>query len=449
MIKIFIKFRNFVIKNNLIKEKDKLLLSFSGGPDSTALALLLKKLQKYIDFDLTLFYFNHNLREDSKDEEEAVKSFAQKFGFKLYTKNLHFEDKESNIEERAREIRYSELIKKAKENGFTKIATAHTLDDQIETFLIRLIRGSGSKGLMSIPLIRDNLIIRPLLETRKSEIIQYLKDLGIGYVVDKTNKETKLLRNKVRNILIPLLKKEFNPAIVNILNNEIKILTTNEDFIKENAKKIENKIINNGKLNIMNLKKEHPALINYLIREYLRELRGSLRRITYFHIKTISELKNGQKAFIPGMTLIREYDFVFPYTPKKVKYYEYTIEKIPKTLHIKETNEIFEFKLIQKPEEDFNDNRRAYLDFDKIKFPIKVRKRREGDRYSPFGMKGKTKKIKDMFNDMKIPKSERNLLPVFTDSKGEILWVLNLRINDKFRLSPETKRILLIEKIQL
>ncbi len=446
MIKIFIKFRNFVNKNKLIEKGDKVLLSFSGGPDSTALALLLKKLQKYIDFEITLFYFNHNLRDDSEEEERIVKDFAKRFEFKLFTKDLNFDNRESNIEERAREIRYKELIKKAKEKGFTKIATAHTLDDQIETFLIRLIRGSGSKGLMAIPLIRDNIIVRPLLEIRKREILEYLKALGIGYVEDKTNRKTKLLRNKVRNILIPLLEKSFNPAIVNILNNEIKILKTNESYIEENALKIKDEIIRGEKLNIKLLKKEHPAIINFLIREYIKDLRGSLRRITYSHIRAISELKNGQKAFIPDITLIREYDFILPYIPQKIKYYEYSIDKIPFKLHLNEIKKDFELKIVEKIK-DFDDWKRAHLDYDKIKFPIRIRKRREGDRYSPLGMGGKSKKIKDIFNDMKIPKRERDLMPIFTDTEGEILWVLGLRINEKFKVDSKTKRILLIEKL--
>ncbi len=446
MIKIFIKFRNFVNKNKLIEKGDKVLLSFSGGPDSTALALLLKKLQKYIDFEITLFYFNHNLRDDSEEEERIVKDFAKRFEFKLFTKDLNFDNRESNIEERAREIRYKELIKKAKEKGFTKIATAHTLDDQIETFLIRLIRGSGSKGLMAIPLIRDNIIVRPLLEIRKKEILEYLKALGISYVEDKTNRETKLLRNKVRNILIPLLEKSFNPAIVNILNNEIKILKTNESYIEENALKIKDEIIRGEKLNIKLLKKEHPAIINFLIREYIKDLRGSLRRITYSHITSISELKNGQKAFIPDITLIREYDFILPYIPQKIKYYEYLIDKIPFKLYINEIKKVFELKIVEKIK-DFDDWKRAHLDYDKIKFPIRIRKRREGDRYSPLGMGGKSKKIKDIFNDMKIPKRERDLMPVFTDAEGEILWVLGLRINEKFKVDSKTKRILIIERL--
>ncbi len=446
MIKIFIKFRNFVTKNKLIENGDKVLLSFSGGPDSTALALLLRKLQKYIDFEITLFYFNHNLRDDSEEEERIVREFAKRFDFELFIKKLNFANRESNIEERAREIRYKELLKKVNEKGFTKIATAHTLDDQIETFLIRLIRGSGSKGLMAIPLIRDNVIVRPLLEIRKREILEYLKALGIGYVEDKTNRETKLLRNKVRNILIPLLEESFNPAIVKILNNEIKILTTNESYIEENACKIKDKIIRGEKLNIKLLKKEHPAIINFLIREYIKDLRGSLRRITYSHIRAISELKNGQKAFIPAITLIREYDFILPYVPNKIKYYEYSVDKIPFKLHINEIKKGFELRIVEQ-NKDFDDRKRAHLDYDKIKFPIKIRKRKEGDRYFPLGMGGKSKKIKDIFNDMKIPKRERDLMPVFTDSEGEILWVLGLRINDKFKVDSKTKRILLIEKL--
>ncbi len=447
MIKIFLKFRNFVISNKLIEEGDSILLSFSGGPDSTALALLLKKLQKYINFELSLFYLNHGLRDDSDEEEKKVKEFANRFELRLFSRKVEIKAGKANIEEMARAIRYEILKEIAEKHGFNKIATAHNLDDQIETFLIRLLRGSGSKGLSSIPIIREGFIIRPLLEIRKREILDYLKMMRIEYVTDKTNFDTKLLRNKIRHSLIPLLENEYNPAIVKILKNEIEILRENEGFIKEKAKEVKGDIIKDKKLNLKILKKEHPAIRSFLIREYIRELRGSLRKITYSHVKSILELKKGQKVFIPDLILIREYDFVLPYIQKKVKYYEYKVKNVPFRLNIKELEKTFEFSM-EKSLGEFDDKTRAFLDFDKIKFPIIVRKRKKGDRYSPLGMKGKTKKIKDIFNDMKISKSERDFSPVFTDAEGEILWVKGLRINDKYKVDESTENILRIEEIE-
>ncbi len=447
MTKIFLKFKQSIEKYDLITRNDNILLSFSGGPDSTALALLLLKLKKYIDFDFSLIYFNHNLRDDSDFEEKHVREFAEKFSLPLIVIHLNnLKSIKSNIEEKARDERYKLLKREANKGNFNKVATAHNLNDQVETFFIRLFRGSGSDGLSSIPVIRENLFIRPLIEVKKREILSYLDSLNISYIIDKTNKEPKYLRNKIRNSLIPLIEKEFNPSILNTVRNIIDILKYNDDFINEIClTKIEELLINRDKLNIRKLKKEKEAVRRGIIREYIKRIKGDLRKISYKHIETILSLKEGQKTVLPdGLTLTIGKGILQKYKKKETENFLYTIDKIPISFHIKEIGKhvkIYKSKI--KPV--YDDSRRGILDLNKIELPIMVRNRKQGDRYKPFRSKAKSKKLKEILIDKKIEKDIRDTLPLFINGKGEIIWMQNLPVSDYFKTEKNTKEFLIIE----
>ncbi len=446
MTKIFLKFKKSIEKYDLIKENDNVLVSFSGGPDSTALVLLLKKLKKYIDFDFSLIYFNHNLRDDSEEEEKKVKEFANKFSLNLIIKRFYnLKSIKSNIEEKAREERYKFLKEKAISGKFNKIATAHTLNDQVETFFMRLFRGSGSEGLSSIPVIRDDLFIRPLLEIKKEEIISYLNTLNIEYYIDKTNLETKFLRNKIRNRLLPIIEKEFNPAIFYTIKNIIDILYYDEKFIdKICSEKLNNLLSDDNTLDTKRLKDEQEAIKRRIIRKYIKVLKGNLRKISYKHIETILGLKEGQKTDIPDLTLTIKNGKLTLYKEQKNPAFEYKIKSSPEKIYIKEIGKnINVFKSNEKP--PYDDKIRGIIDYNKVKFPITVRNRKPGDNYKPIGLKGKSKKIKDIFIDKKIDKDIRDSLPLFINGDGEIIWVLNLGISDIFKTDKNTKEYLIIE----
>ena len=196
------------IKNrNLISENDKILIAFSGGPDSMFLYYILKTLQKEYNLKISLIYINHNLRDDVDNDIKIVTNFAKENGVKLYVKKINVKkyakDNKKSIELAARELRYEMINKTLMEIGYNKIATGHNLDDNVETLVFRLIRGTSIKGLKGIPIKRGN-IIRPILHFEKTEIIKFLDEKKVKYVIDYTNFENDYTRNYIRNEIFPM-----------------------------------------------------------------------------------------------------------------------------------------------------------------------------------------------------------------------------------------------------
>ena len=211
----------------LFKKNDALVVGVSGGPDSIALLYLLEKLKKKYAFKINVAHLNHGLfKSESKKYFQLVKKTAAALGVPLYSKSIDLRNlakkRRRSIEEMGRIERYSFFESIAAKTHSNKIVTAHTLDDQAETVLLRLLRGSGLKGLMGIPAKRSQgkyQVVRPLLSTEKKELLSFLKENKIQYLQDKTNTDTAFTRNRVRHRLIPLLVKSYNPQIKNSLAN--------------------------------------------------------------------------------------------------------------------------------------------------------------------------------------------------------------------------------------
>ena len=246
------------IKNrNLISENDKILIAFSGGPDSMFLYYILKTLQKEYNLKISLIYINHSLRDDVDNDIKIVTKFAKENGIKLYIKNIdvkkYAKENKKSIELAARELRYEIINKTLIEIEYNKIATGHNLDDNVETLIFRLIRGTSTKGLKGIPIKRGN-IIRPILHFEKTEIIKFLNEKKIEYVNDYTNLENDYTRNYIRNKIFPLFSNINLNFKVKI--NEL-IEEMNYDKISENKialiKMLENKKVKLSREKINNI----------------------------------------------------------------------------------------------------------------------------------------------------------------------------------------------------
>jgi tRNA(Ile)-lysidine synthase len=200
------KVRKFIESNSLLQKGDRVLVGYSGGPDSTFLLLMLRNLWK----ECAALYVNHHLRgEESISEEQSVRKFCAERGIPLFVERMEWKTKPSNLEENARKRRYRHFEKAVKEQSFNKVALAHHSDDVSETFLLRLIRGSGPAGLEGIRPKRG-IYIRPLLECTRSEILQYLKDNHVPYFTDTSNSDLSLKRNRIRSEMIPYIERQFN-----------------------------------------------------------------------------------------------------------------------------------------------------------------------------------------------------------------------------------------------
>ncbi len=392
---------------------------------------------------------NHMLREDSEEEEKKVLEFSKKHGFEIEVKRANIRRMNTgceNLESFSRKVRYEFFLEVMNKYNFNKISTAHTLDDLVETFFMHLLRGSGLEGMRSILPLRDGVFIRPVLFIKKSEIIEYLKGLGIEYVEDSENSNLDFLRNRVRHTLIPLIEKIANPSIKETIKSTIDVLREEDEFINGVSIKRFKENFSNLELNLINLRREHPAIQRRVVRLYLKELFSNLWGITFYHVEALRTLREGKifeikknKRFTVEngkLKLLKDEGAIFS------PFYVYENE-LP--MSIDKDNLKLKIRFLRDSEKiNFNDLKRAYIKYTDELFPIFVRRRVKGDRYTPIGL-SHSKKLKKVFMEKRIPKRLRERVPVFLSKASEILWAPGIPVNEKYKIKAENKRIVVIE----
>lgn len=453
--KIYFKFLKTIRTFNLFQENDHVLVAFSGGPDSSALLHLLLEFSKEFPLKIELAHFNHKLRgRESDEDEEFVKKEAERLGLPIHTGSddvrEYAKKRKINLEEAASILRYKFLKEKAKEIGAKKIVLGHTMNDQAETFLMRVLRGSGLKGLSSIFPVKDETFVRPLIEIKREEIEDYLKYKEIPSRLDSSNLSLKLLRNRIRFELIPYLEKRFGKRLVEHLSKSAQLIREEDEInrIVENEKYKELISRDNGlKLNLKELKDFPIPLQRRIVRRFIEEIKGNLRRVGFYHIELVRNLGKEKEANIPGkIVLKREGDWLLEKKKKHEKRDYILTWKIDSPLEINEAGIKLKARTIDfsgKEKFEFDDRKRAFVDFEKIKLPLIVRNRKEGDLFRPIGSPGK-KKISEVFRQKGVLPEERDKLPLIISGE-EIVWSPGIPVSENFRLTKETKKILLIE----
>lgn len=457
------KLEKTIVKYKMIEKNDKIIVGLSGGPDSVCLAYLLSGWRKKFRLSLYFAHFNHCLRGEESDKEALwVKKFAKKLKIPLIIKKRDVSDfskrKKLGKEESARILRYTFFEEVSKKKGANKIALGHNADDQVETILMWLIRGTGKAGFTGIPpkrslsLKRKNpMIIRPLIETKRKEIEAYLKKNNLSFCVDSSNLKPVYLRNKIRLKLLPYLEK-YNTCIREHLIHWAEIFREEESYLQCVADKlVKEVIIRKGKNEIfLDLKMLLGYNISLQRRIFLKvlEKRGNFKNIEQIldlignptREKTICLtddlwVKKDKKALI----IKRRRDFIrhkgFRYSlkvPGETKISSAGCSLIVRIYPLKNNIPVF----VGKKEKDF-----CLFDWGILrKKELWVRNRREGDRFKPFGMKG-TKKIKDFFIDEKIFSAEKDQIPLLF-AEEEIIWVGGLRRADKAKITKKTKNVM-------
>ena len=304
-------------KYNLIANGDKIVLGVSGGPDSISMLDILNNIknEKLINFDIVVAHINHMIREEAIEDEEYVQNYCAKNNIECYVKRIDVQ-KNANInkigtEEAGRNARYEffrEIMQKTNSN---KIAIAHYKNDKIETIIMHLLRGSGVSGLKGIEPIRDNLYIRPLIECERTEIERYCEENKLNPRIDKTNFENEYTRNKIRNIVIPYIKQEFNPNIIETLDRLSQVITEENDYMDQIAEETYNKILveKNDTQILLNLKdfnKQENVIKNRVILFTVKQLMGSSQGIEKIHIQDIIKLCSnniGNKFLTPNKNI--------------------------------------------------------------------------------------------------------------------------------------------------
>jgi len=297
------KVRRTLLEHRMTRPGDRVLAGVSGGPDSVCLLHVLNRLRASLKIDVTAAHFDHGLRPGQDDNESRfVRAFADTLGIPLEIGNAEgaIGPETPSLEERARQARYRFLTRTAEKHGARRIALGHHLDDQAETVLMRLLRGSGPAGLAGIPAIREDAVIRPLIRIPREEILEYLEKSGLRFMTDPSNRDPRFLRNRIRMELLPLLQT-YQPQIVERLTQTACILRDDEAFLSEMAGKwLKRAATRNGPAEIRipagSLIRLPRALKNRVIRCAVRETAGSLQRVTLRHIEAVAGLAAGRKS---------------------------------------------------------------------------------------------------------------------------------------------------------
>ena len=452
------KILNFIKENSMFNKGDKVIVAFSGGPDSTCLLYTLNGLKEELGITLLGAHLNHCLRglESDKDEEYAKKT-CESLNIDFYSKrvDIHKISEEMNIscEMAGREVRYEffkELMIKLNAN---KIALAHNANDQAETILMRIMRGTGIEGMVGIKPVRDKIYVRPILHISRCEIEKYCEKNNIKPRIDKSNLEKIYARNKVRLDLIPYIEDNFNSDIINTLNRLSDILKKDNDYLENiSDKEYKKHCVIGEQMVIINKSAflQHEAIISRIIRLALLEVNHNLYNFEKIHIMNIIELQKhdtGKTTMLPQDILVENcYGNIHIHIHKKVTEVnnkEYYL-KVNEKNFIQPLNRVIQIdvksylKFVEVKGNDYI----VYFDYDKIVEPITFRYRKQGDKFIPLGMKG-NKKLKDLFMDLKIPKDKRNEIPLICFGH-DIAWVVGYRISEKFKVSKNTKNILQI-----
>ncbi len=450
------KMRKIIEDNNLIEQGDRIIVAISGGPDSVCLLHALYQIREEYNLELYGAHLNHNFRGiEAQIDAQYVSNLCDDLNILCFIKSMDVPQyaKENGLspEEAGRILRYDFFEEVAERVGATKIAVAHNENDQAETVLMRLLRGTGLQGLTAIHINRGK-IIRPLLNIDRNSIEEYCEIHKLSPRIDKTNLESIYKRNKIRLELIPYLEENYNPNIKDNLVKTAEILKDDFDFIEEKAREVYKELVNLQKndsliLPLQSIKELHPALQSRVIRLSAEQLLGRQEVLEYKHVQNVLELiergATGKKIVLPlGLVAKISYEnlcFSTGEEDNKLFHYELPLED---TFYMEELNGSFTVRVVERGEvkEISRDKYHKCFDYDQVKSILNVRNRREGDRFYPLGLTG-SKKLKDFFIDYKIDRDERDRIPLVCDG-DEIMWIVGLRISEKYKITDKTTRIL-------
>lgn len=311
------KIKNQIKKYNLIQENDKIILAISGGPDSIAMLHVINEIQKEskTKFELIVAHVNHMIREEAGEDEEYVKQFCEKLQIPFYSKHIEVlqiaKESKQGVEETGRYERYKFFDELMKKTGANKIAIAHNKNDNAETMIMHVLRGSGISGLKGLEPIKENKYIRPLLDCTRQEIEKYCEENNLQPRIDKTNFDNAYTRNKIRNVVIPYIKEEFNPNIIETLDRLSEIIKEEDEYIQKQVIKVYNELLieENTKeivLNLKNFNLQERVIKSKVLLYTITRLFGDAKGIEKVHVDDMIKLCEnniGNKFLTPNKNL--------------------------------------------------------------------------------------------------------------------------------------------------
>lgn len=474
-------------KDRLIKKGDRILVAVSGGPDSVGLLRLLLDVQPEFEVHLGMVHVHHGLRPlEAQHDADFVRQLATQWGLPChcYKKDVPKFQKahKLSVEEAARLMRYECFGAAAAENNYNKVALGHQQDDNAELVLMRLLRGSGPLGLSAMANYRTFKgtcppIIRPLLGITREAILQYLSARQQAYVQDSTNRDNHFMRNRIRNELLPLLKANYNPNIVAVLTRNAAVLSTEEQWFANRIDALFAKTVRTLECGYVDLDPEtllglHPAILRRLLRRAIQHVKGDLRRISFDHVEAALQLvvSNGlpKTLDLPDRLRIgRDKDRIWVKAEDRdlrqlgredkqrrqsdmSDGYRYEVARpepaAPVTIALEKSGQYVTFtQLPRRALRPFSryGQQTAFFDMNTLTFPLEIRCRRPGDRFRPLGLGGE-QTVGKFLSDRKVPVRQREQYPLLL-SRGQVIWVVGQRIDDRNRLTGETKKVLKAE----
>ena len=457
--------RDTLRRYRMLSGGEIVVVAVSGGPDSTALAHALASLRGDLSLTIDLAHLNHGLRPDAAEDAAFVAAMSRALGLGFHEGTADpraLAGREGfSLEDAGRRLRYEFLTRVAREIGAGVVATGHTLDDQAETVLMRLLRGSGLEGLAGIPPVRTGggvRIIRPLIEAGRAEVLAYLGAVGTGWREDETNRDVAMLRNRVRLVLLPALEG-YNPDIRQALARLAGLLRDEAEALKLLAapKVAEALSARPGAVTVAlePFARMPVALQRRTLRAAVQQVRGNLGAVRFVHIEGARRLalegQVGSWLALPGGVRILRLPegaevtmaAAVPGGPGKPGEYR---------VHVPGRIVAVEFGVQLTVEEAAEDRLGAWaqgenaqrnevaLDAASIGGELVLRGPRPGDRFAPAGMGGRTKAVADYLSDEKVPRHRRAFVPILTTSEGEVLWIVGMRASEVARITDSTTR---------
>lgn len=461
--------KSFSKENNLIEYNDKILVALSGGPDSVCLLHILDSLKDELNLTIGAAHINHMLRgEESFLDEAYVEKLCENLGIPCYIARIDIDDvaKKMNISQEmaGRDERYKFFESISNKHGYNKIAIAHNANDQAETIIMRMMRGTGLEGLGGIRAKRGKKIIRPILFMSREEIENYCMENKLKPRIDKTNLENIYSRNKVRLDILPYMKENFNEDIIETLNRMASIIQKDDEYINKQCDKAFKKyckLINESLCIDKEMFNLDQSILTRVIKKSLIDYSGKHINFEMKHIYDVIYLsKKGthKKIDLPNDIVAENIygDIHLKHKSRLVKSNENNIKNneifIPVEKISNNTLAFMDYtvriELIdEKNNIEFSSNDLIkYFDYDNIIEGILIRTRRDGDKIRPLGMSG-NKKIKDIFINNKVPKEERDIIPI-TCFDDKVAWIVGHKVSEDYKVSKKTKKIIKITFIR-
>lgn len=450
--------RALVRQHGLLRGGERVVVAVSGGADSVALLHLLWRWREELGLWLYVAHLNHRLRPEAEQEAEFVRSLARDLGLPVTVGSADVRRAVragESLEDVARRIRHGFLLSVADEVGADKVALGHQADDQAETVLLHLLRGSGASGLSGIPWKRDRFI-RPLLGVTRAEIEEYCRRHGLSYIRDPSNADPTFLRNRIRQELIPLLKRDYNPQIVEILGQTADILSEEDGYLEAQLDKYWPDLAAVEEPDRVALRASVLASLPLCLR------RRALRRahfalvgrenhlLSYRHVEQVLEVvlaRPGREAHLPQRVVVVHRNGLLVFRrageasgPEEVRW------PVCRRLAVPGRTEfggwVIEAKVYPAGEARpvLESSQETECDLDRLPLPIFLRFWQPGDFFWPLGLSGR-KKLQDFFVDAKVPRERRREIPLVVCREG-IVWVVGYRLDERWRVRPETRQIL-------